>query len=317
MSVFLMVLLALLLDFFLGEPEKLWDRFPHPATLMGRVVNWLDETLNNGSQRQVKGFVAVGAMIVVAFIPGLILEKLNNIEFLGFDILVNLVEVVIAAILIAHRSLIDHVRDVATALQSGLPQGRNAVSMIVGRDTGQMNETDVSRAAIESAAENFSDGVIAPVFWFLILGVPGILIYKMINTADSMIGYRNEEYAEFGFAAAKLDDLLNWVPARISAMLICAVHFDRAAFDVVFEDADLHRSPNAGWPESAMAGVLDVSLAGPRSYDGQMSDDLFVNRQGKRDLNAQDVLDSVKALNRSWYGLAGFFGLLTLIFWIL
>ncbi|WGI21628.1 adenosylcobinamide-phosphate synthase CbiB [Amylibacter sp. IMCC11727] len=317
MSVFLMVLLALLLDFFLGEPEKVWDRYPHPATLMGRVVNWLDETLNNGSQRQVKGFVAVGVMIVVAFIPGLILEKLNNIEFLGFDILVNLVEVVIAAVLIAHRSLIDHVRDVATALQSGLPQGRNAVSMIVGRDTGQMSETDVSRAAIESAAENFSDGVIAPVFWFLILGLPGILIYKMINTADSMIGYRTEEYAEFGFAAAKLDDLLNWLPARISAMLICAVHFDRTAFDVVFEDADLHRSPNAGWPESAMAGVLDVSLAGPRSYDGQMSDDLFVNRQGKRDLNAQDVLDSVKALNRSWFGLAGFFGLFTLLFWIL
>ena len=201
MSVFLMVLLALVLDFFIGEPEKIWDRYPHPATLMGRVVNWLDETLNKGSQRKIKGFVAVGAMILIAFIPGLILEKLNNIEFLGFGTFINIIEVLIAAVLIAHRSLIDHVRDVASALQSGLPQGRNAVSMIVGRDTGSMDATQVARGAIESAAENFSDGIVAPVFWFLILGIPGILIYKMINTADSMIGYQNEEYAEFGFAA--------------------------------------------------------------------------------------------------------------------
>ncbi len=315
MSVFLMVLLALVLDFFMGEPEKVWDRYPHPATLMGRVVNWLDETLNKGDQRRVKGFVAVAVMVLIAFIPGLIIEKLNNIPYLGYA--VNIVEVIIAAVLIAHRSLIDHVREVATALQSGLPQGRNAVSMIVGRDTGQMSETDVSRAAIESAAENFSDGVVAPVFWFLILGIPGILIYKMINTADSMIGYQNEEYAEFGFAAAKLDDILNWLPARISAILICGVHFDRVALDVVFEDADLHRSPNAGWPESAMAGVLDVALAGPRSYDGKMSDDLFVNSRGKRDLNAGDIRDSVKALNRSWFGLAGFFWLLAIVFWFL
>jgi adenosylcobinamide-phosphate synthase len=315
MSVFLMVLLALVLDFFIGEPEKVWDRYPHPATLMGRVVNWLDETLNKGDQRQVKGFVAVGVMVLIAFIPGLIIEKLNNIPYLGYA--VNIVEIIIAAVLIAHRSLIDHVREVATALQSGLPQGRNAVSMIVGRDTGQMSETDVSRAAIESAAENFSDGVVAPVFWFLILGIPGILIYKMINTADSMIGYQNDKYAEFGFAAAKLDDILNWVPARISAFLICGVHYDRVALDVVFEDADLHRSPNAGWPESAMAGVLDVALAGPRSYDGKMSDDLFVNSRGKRDLGASDIMDSTKALNRSWFGLAGLFWLLATVFWII
>lgn len=313
MSVFLMVLLALVLDFFVGEPEKVWDRYPHPATLMGRLVNWLDETLNKGDQRQIKGFVAVGVMILIAFIPSFIIEKLNNIPYLSYA--VNIVEVIIAAVLIAHRSLIDHVRDVATALKASLPQGRNAVSMIVGRDTGHMNETDVSRAAIESAAENFSDGVVAPVFWFLILGIPGILIYKMINTADSMIGYQNEEYAEFGFAAAKLDDILNWLPARISALLICGAHFDRVALNVVFEDANLHRSPNAGWPESAMAGVLDVSLAGPRSYDGKMSDDLFVNSRGKRELNASDILDSTKALNRSWFGLAAFFWLLATIFW--
>jgi adenosylcobinamide-phosphate synthase len=315
MSAFLMVLLALVLDFFMGEPKKIWDRFPHPATLMGRLVNWLDETLNKGSQRRTKGFFTVVVLVLIAFIPGLIFEKLNNIPVLGVG--VNVIEIIIAAILIAYRSLIDHVKDVAKALQTDLQQGRNAVSLIVGRDTRQMTGSDVSRATIESAAENFSDGVVAPVFWFLILGLPGILIYKMINTADSMIGYQNQKYANFGFAAAKLDDVLNWLPARISAVIICSVHFDRLAFDVVFKDADLHRSPNAGWPESAMAGVLDVALAGPRSYDGQMSDDLFINSRGALDLGAADIQGSIKALNRAWFGFTGFFALLTLIFWIL
>ena len=310
-----MVLLALVLDFFMGEPKKIWDRFPHPATLMGRLVNWLDETLNKGSQRRTKGFFTVVVLVLIAFIPGLIFEKLNNIPVLGVGI--NVIEIIIAAILIAYRSLIDHVNDVATALQTDLQQGRNAVSLIVGRDTRQMTGSDVSRATIESAAENFSDGVVAPVFWFLILGLPGILIYKMINTADSMIGYQNQKYANFGFAAAKLDDVLNWLPARISAVIICGVHFHRLAFDVVFKDADLHRSPNAGWPESAMAGVLDVALAGPRSYDGQMSDDLFINSRGALDLGAADIQRSIKALNRAWFGFTGFFALLTLIFWIL
>jgi len=282
---------------------------------MGRLVNWLDETLNKGSQRRTKGFFTVVVLVLIAFIPGLIFEKLNNIPVLGVG--VNVIEIIIAAILIAYRSLIDHVNDVAKALQTDLQQGRDAVSLIVGRDTRQMTGSDVSRATIESAAENFSDGVVAPVFWFLILGLPGILIYKMINTADSMIGYQNQKYANFGFAAAKLDDVLNWLPARISAVIICSVHFDRLAFDVVFKDADLHRSPNAGWPESAMAGVLDVALAGPRSYDGQMSDDLFINSRGALDLGAADIQGSIKALNRAWFGFTGFFALLTLIFWIL
>lgn len=315
MTIFLMVLLALLLDFIFGEPEALWDRFPHPATLMGRVVNGLDETLNRGGQKRFKGFLAVAVMVLVAAIPGMVFAKLNNLPYLG--LIVNFAEIIIAAVLIAHRSLIDHVRDVAHALQSGLPQGRNAVSMIVGRDTGTMSETDVSRAAIESAAENFSDGVIAPAFWFMIFGLPGILVYKMVNTADSMIGYKNETYAEFGYAAAKLDDILNWIPARITALLICAAHFKRSAFDVVLEDADLHRSPNAGWPESAMAGVLDIALAGPRSYDGQMTDDLYVNHHGKRQLSQHDILDSVNVLNRTWYALVGVLSVVTLIFWVL
>jgi len=314
MSIFFMVLLALVLDFIVGEPEKIWDRFPHPATLMGRAVNWCDETLNTGSNRMLKGFGAVALLVLGMLIPGFIIAKLNNVAYLG--VFINIIEVIIAAILIAHRSLVDHVRDVATALNVGLPQGRNAVSMIVGRDTAKMNETGVSRAAIESAAENFSDGIVAPVFWFMIFGLPGILIYKIVNTADSMIGYRTEEYSDFGFAAAKLDDILNWIPARITAFLICLSHFNRDALSTVFEDADLHRSPNAGWPESAMAGVLDVALAGPRSYGGEMTDDLFVNSRGKRELGPDDILKSIKVLNRSWVGLVLVFALLTFVNWL-
>ena len=290
-----MVLLALVLDFFMGEPKKIWDRFPHPATLMGRLVNWLDETLNKGSQRRTKGFFTVIVLVLIAFIPGLIFEKLNNIPVLGVG--VNVIEIIIAAILIAYRSLIDHVNDVATALQTDLQQGRNAVSLIVGRDTRQMTESDVSRATIESAAENFSDGVVAPVFWFLILGLPGILIYKMINTADSMIGYQNQKYANFGFAAAKLDDVLNWLPARISAFIICSVHFDRLAFDVVFEDADLHRSPNAGWPETSVAASIGVKLSGPRIYDSVKTKDPWLNSDG-RNPTGYDLFSGLRLFDR-------------------
>lgn len=296
MSIFLMVVLALLLDRVFGEPEEVWNRIPHPATIMGRAVNTVDEMLNRGPQRQVMGFVAAAILVVIAGVLGFIVQWIPD-----FGVL----EILGAAVLLAHKSLVDHVKDVAEALRNGLPQARNAVSLIVGRDTGEMDDSAVSRAAIESAAENFSDGVVAPAFWFLILGLPGILIYKIVNTADSMIGYQNEEYAEFGYASAKLDDLLNWIPARITAGLICLAHLDRAAMDVVFEDADLHRSPNAGWPEAAMAGVIGVALSGPRSYAGQKTEDPFVNSKGKRDIGADDIERAVDALNRSWAAMVG------------
>ncbi|MEM7439910.1 MAG: adenosylcobinamide-phosphate synthase CbiB [Pseudomonadota bacterium] len=308
MGSFMMAVLALALDRVFGEPEALWNRVPHPATLMGRVINTLDETLNRGEMRRIKGFVALAILVLLAAIIGYIIYWIPD-----FGIL----EMLIAAVLLAHKSLVDHVREVAQALREGLPQARNAVSLIVGRDTGSMDDSAVSRAAIESAAENFSDGVVAPIFWFLILGLPGILIYKVVNTADSMIGYENEEYAEFGYASAKLDDLLNWIPARISAALICLAHFDRGAMDVVFEDADMHRSPNAGWPEAAMAGVLGVALSGPRSYGGFMTQDEYVNPNGKMSLGADDIDRSVAALNRSWAALVAVLALpmlITLIF---
>lgn len=291
MSIFLMLALALALDRLLGEPEALWSRAPHPATLMGRAIDTLDRRLNRGRWRRVRGGLVLAFLVVLAGGIGLLIRLVPDF---------GLLEILGAAILLAHRSLVDHVRDVARALRTGLAQGRNAVSLIVGRDTGAMEQTEVSRAAIESAAENFSDGVVAPAFWFLLLGLPGILIYKMVNTADSMIGHRTERHADFGFAAARLDDLLNWIPARVTAGLICLAHLDRGAADVVLEDAGMHRSPNAGWPEAAMAGVLGVALSGPRSYGGQRTEDAFVNDEGRRDLGPDDIDRAVAVLQRGW-----------------
>ena len=212
-------------------------------------------------------------------------------------------EILIVAILLSHKSLTEHVTAVSLGLQKNLSQGRTAVAMIVGRDTANLAETDIARSAIESAAENFSDGIIAPLFWFLIGGLPGILIYKFVNTSDSMIGYKNIQYNQFGWAAARLDDLLNWIPARLSGLLICIVHQNNSALNIMWRDAKLHRSPNAGWPESAMAGVLDVSISGPRSYEGVIKNYPFVNVDGKKKLTAVDIDNAVDVLWRSWGGL--------------
>jgi adenosylcobinamide-phosphate synthase len=212
-------------------------------------------------------------------------------------------KILIVAILLSHKSLTEHVTAVSLGLQKNLSQGRTAVAMIVGRDTANLAETDIARSAIESAAENFSDGIIAPLFWFLIGGLPGILIYKFVNTSDSMIGYKNIQYNQFGWAAARLDDLLNWIPARLSGLLICIVHQNNSALNIMWRDAKLHRSPNAGWPESAMAGVLDVSISGPRSYEGVIKNYPFVNVDGKKKLTAVDIDNAVDVLWRSWGGL--------------
>ncbi|MGV6847886.1 MAG: cobalamin biosynthesis protein CobD/CbiB, partial [Marinibacterium sp.] len=176
---------------------------------------------------------------------------------------------------------------------------RRAVAQIVSRDTGEMDPPAIARSAIESAAENLSDGVVAPAFWFLIAGLPGILIYKMVNTADSMIGYRTPRYADFGWAAARTDDLLNLIPARLTAILIALTHgvFDWRA---IARDAGRHRSPNAGWPEAALARALNIALAGPRSYDGQIRELAWVNPEGQRDIGPDAVDGAIAGLWRAW-----------------
>lgn len=288
MTAFLLIP-AFLLDAIWGEPKSLWERLPHPAVLMGRLVGFLDERLNTGTNKRLKGVVAVAALLVIGLLIGLFLQLLGA-----------LVGVVVAAILLAHKSLIEHVNAVADGLRRGPEHGRQAVALIVSRDTKDMTTPQIARSAIESAAENFSDGVVAPAFWFLIAGLPGLLIYKLVNTADSMIGYRNERYSEFGWAAARLDDLLNLAPARLSAVLIALVSGQWRRGNEVATDAALHRSPNAGWPEAAMARALNVALAGPRSYDGETQAFAWVNAEGSKSANAHAIERACGVLWKAW-----------------
>jgi adenosylcobinamide-phosphate synthase len=224
----------------------------------------------------------------------------------------GLLEVLVAAILLAQRSLVDHVQAVADALRLSLADGRRMVARIVGRDTAALDEAGVARAAIESAAENLSDGVVAPALAFLVFGLPGLMIYKITNTADSMIGHRTPRHEQFGWAAARFDDLLNWSPARLTAALILLSHgrFDPAP---VLRDGPLHRSPNAGWPEAAMAVVLDVALSGPRSYNGVMTDFPWVWPEGRANPGPDQIDAACSALWRAWAGLLGLACLIALV----
>ncbi len=308
MSLAAALFLALLIDAYLGEPEKLYARIKHPVVLMGNGIAWMETRLNQGKNRWLKGILAMFCLVIGSWILASIIAWIPDFRLL---------EIAIAAMLLAHKSLITHVRNVAEALQSSVSEGRNAVAHIVGRDTADLSESDVARASIESAAENFSDGVIAPAFWFLFFGLPGIVVYKMVNTADSMIGYRNDRFEEFGWAAAKLDDVLNWIPARLTGGLICAVFRSQDALMVMIEDAPLHRSPNAGWPEAALAGVTKVALAGPRVYDGEQTNDLFVNPHGQRQLDSLNILEAIEALERSWRALVAGLGVLALLIWLI
>ena len=285
-----MILFAgMLLDAAIGEPKLLWSRVPHPAILMGKSIGWCDRTFNKGNNRRLKGFTVIAALCIAAGLLGCALQALPT----------AIVDVVVIAMLLAQKSLVQHVKAVADALRLSVGDGRMAVAMIVGRDTKDMDQSAVARSAIESAAENLSDGVIAPAFWFAVGGLPGLLIYKITNTADSMIGYRTERHEQFGWAAARLDDLLNLIPARLTALMIWAVT-NRPCVRPILQEAPLHRSPNAGWPAAAMAHGLDIALSGPRSYDGQMQDFPYVNGDGERDLTPTDIDRAVTTLWKTW-----------------
>ncbi len=286
-----MLALALILDAIFGEPDWLWRRIPHPAVMMGRAVDWVDRTLNTGEQRILRG---VGAVLLLLLIALAISLPLSWSGFYG------VFEILGAAVLIAQKSLSQHVFAVAEGLKVSLTEARKHVSMIVGRDPNTLDESGVARAAIESAAENWSDGVIAPAFWFLVAGLPGIVIYKIINTADSMIGHRSEKYREFGWAAARLDDVMNFIPARLSGLIICMIGGRRKAMKVMWRDARKHKSPNAGWPESALAATLKIAVAGTRVYGGVTTDDPYLNADGRHDLTEVDVRDAMATLWVAW-----------------
>jgi adenosylcobinamide-phosphate synthase len=293
MSLAALLAAAMLLDALTGEPRWLWSRLPHPAVLMGRAVDWADRRFNKGERRRARGAAALALLCLGAGAAGLALAALPGgplWQLLG------------AAILLAQRSLVQHVAEVAAALRQSPEAGRAAVALIVGRDTADMDAPATARAAIESAAENLSDGVIAPAFWFLVAGLPGMMVYKLVNTADSMIGHRTPRHEAFGWAAARLDDGLNWLPARLTALLLWGLHGAPGRWRALVRDARQHRSPNAGWPEAAMAAALDVALAGPRSYDGRMRDFPFVHPEGRRDAGPAEIEAAVRALWRAWLG---------------
>src|SRR3984893_12220759 len=270
---------GLVFDAFFGDMPAIFRRVPHPVVLAGRAIAFFDRKLNRevrgeGSRRE-RGIITVIVLVGGAAVLGAVVERACRDSLPGAA-----VEAILIAVLIAQRSLYEHVAAVARALDTrGLAGGREAVRHIVGRDPMSLDANGVARAAIESLAENFSDGVVAPVFWYLLLGLPGLFAYKMANTLDSMIGHRTPQYRSFGWAAARLDDILNTVPAPLSGLLLTAA----AAFAkncrpghalmIMLRDGHKHHSPNAGWPESAMAGALGLALAGPRRYpEGLVAD---------------------------------------------
>jgi adenosylcobinamide-phosphate synthase len=279
---------ALLLDAVLGEPDWLWSRCPHPAVIMGRMIDWCDRRFNGGSWRRLKGVLVIGALVLAAAATGYVIS-------LGGPVL----EILTAAVLLAQKSLVQHVQGVADGLRGSIGEGRQMVARIVSRDTTGMDEPQIARAAIESAAENLSDGVVAPAFWLLVGGLPGLIVYKLVNTADSMIGYRTPKHDAFGWAAARLDDGLNLIPARLTALFIALIGGVRDAA-AIRGDARRHKSPNAGWPEAAMSRALGIALAGPRSYHGQQQDLPWVNPTGRRALTADDIDSAAVMLWKAW-----------------
>jgi adenosylcobinamide-phosphate synthase len=288
------LVLALMLDAVIGDPDWLWKRVPHPVVMFGWAIDRLDGALNHDNwsetRRRAAGVVAVALLVVGSAALGWVVAR--GLHAVSFG---RVLEGLVASAFIAQRSLYQHVALVQVAFTSrGLDEARLRVSAVVGRDPQALDEAGVCRAAIETTAENFSDGVVAPAFWFALLGLPGLVAYKAINTADSMIGHLTERHRAFGWAAARLDDLVNLVPARLSAVLLAAVApvvggSVVGSLRTALSDEQKHRSPNAGWPESAMAAALGVALAGPRVYPERVVNDPFVNAAGRQNATPADI----------------------------
>ena len=279
-----LALLAAVIEAVAGYPEAIYRAIGHPVTWIGRLIAWCDRTWNSEQAsfetRRLAGVATVVLLLGVSIGVGLLLTcSLPHVVLVA----------ILASALLAQRSLDTHVAAVAEALEKeGIDAGRRAVSMIVGRDTAQLDEAAVSRAAIESLAENFSDGVVAPLFWMVVAGLPGALAYKAINTADSMIGHKSDRHLAFGWAAARLDDLVNLPASRLAALWLALAGLSCRAVAIVWRDANRHGSPNAGWPEAAMAGALGLRLNGPRIYDGEMTDHPWVG-EGRTEATAADI----------------------------
>ncbi len=289
--------IALLVERLFGYPDGPQGWVGHPVEWIGALINALDRGMNDGENRKLRGLLALILILAITLsitLPLTLYLRSFESGWIG--------EALLASTLMSQKSLEDHVRDVGDGLGKSLKTGRDAVSRIIGRDPKTLDASGVTKGALESLAENMSDGVLAPLFWLLIAGLPGMALYKAINTADSMIGYRSDQYREFGWAAARTDDLVNLVPARFTGWLIAlAATFTpgmsgRSALGAMARDASNHLSPNAGWPEAAFSGALGIRLGGPRSYQGRKANLAWMG-DGRAKLKRQDICEGLRLYN--------------------
>lgn len=304
------MVVAMAVDALSGWPSWLFARIGHPVTWLGRLIGAIDATWNRASDppalRRAAGVAGALVVIALSVVVGWALQSL----FPWGWVQIALVGI-LAWPLVALRSLHDHVAAVANPLLAGdIAAARAAVSRIVGRDPAVLDEAGIARAAIESLAENASDGIVAPLFWGALFGLPGILGYKAINTLDSMIGHRSERHEAFGWAAARIDDVANFIPARLTGLLFVLLASRRSeALSCMMRDAHRHRSPNAGWPEAAMAGALGVRLSGPRVYYGNTTNEPWLNERA-RDPLAANIAEGLAMYRRAMLLLAGLLAIL-------
>ena len=281
------LLLGWLLDFIFGDPARL----PHPVVWFGKMIAWGEHRLNKGRHRMAKGAVMAVFLIFLVFFVVWGLKRMipNTVLWLILD-------TIIIFYCLAGTTLIREVREVFLALDRSLDEGRKQVARIVGRDTSQLSAQEVRTAALETLAENLSDGVIAPLFWFALLGTPGMLAYKMVNTLDSMVGYRTERYKDFGCWAAHIDDVANYIPARLTALLMVVASGRLSLLKFVWKNGSKHASPNSGYPEAALAGILNCRFGGPHYYFGELFDKPYIG-ENDRELTTQDMHTAVR-INR-------------------
>lgn len=278
------LLVGWLLDLVFGDPARL----PHPIVWFGKMISFGEHRLNKGTHRMAKGAVMAICLILLVFFIVWGLKRL-----LPSTVLWLIVDTIIVFYCLAGTTLIREVREVFLALDRSLDEGRQQVARIVGRETSQLSAQEVRTAALETLAENLSDGVIAPLFWFALLGTPGMLAYKMVNTLDSMIGYRTERYKAFGCWAAHIDDVANYIPARLTALLMVLVSGKWSLFGFVWKNGRKHASPNSGYPEAALAGILNCRFGGPHYYFGELFDKPYIG-ENDRDLTTQDMHTAIR-----------------------
>lgn len=278
------LIIGWILDKLFGDP----DCIPHPVVWFGKAIAFCERRFNKGENKKLKG-----GLCAVILITGVFLISFYLLKMLSCCVIAKIiVESILIFYCLAGKTLIREVRQVFTALDKCLQAGREQVGRIVGRDTSELSPQEIRTAALETLAENLSDGVVAPLFWFALLGVPGMLAYKMVNTLDSMVGYKTERYRDFGMVAARIDDLANYIPARLTALLMVLVSGRWSLMKFVAKYGKMHASPNSGYPESALAGVLGCRFGGPHSYFGEIVDKPFIGTV-ERDLNTKDAMTAI------------------------